>query len=325
MAFPIGAVLTAAGALGSSLVNHFSARSLSNNAFRQNVKLWEMQNQYNSPANQVARLTAAGLNPGLAYGGSSQVVGNSDSPPQLDYSGVYNQPLMQPDAVMQGQQALSMAIQRKLTQSEIEKNAAETIESLNRGKISGVESDFAERFAYEKLMSMRLSNNKEYLNCEKVDQEINNLIATRNLTGQQYRALELANELNDRIMESVVLSYELQNRESIARSRELYGRVQKYHGEIAVLQQSAKKLATENSFLPTMLATDLGKSITTIKKMNKDMEYIDGQLDYIAVQTGLASKELKNWFWTHIFMPTDQAVARDITTLVGAGVVAGAK
>lgn len=313
---------TLVGSLGSSLANHISARALANNAYRQNMKMWNIQNQYNSPSGQVSRLIEAGLNPALAYGGSSQVVGNSDNVPQLDYKGVYEQPLIQPDAVMAAQQAMSMAIDRKRTQSEIEKNAAITAEALASGKLKGAEARYAENFAIEKLKSMRLMNDKTYLDTQKVDQEINNLIATRNLTREQIRSLELANELNDRIMEARVLSFELQNRESIARSREIYARIKKYGAEIGVLQQTAKKLATENSFLPSLLTADLGKSITSIHSMNKNMEYIDGQLENLAVKTGLAEKELKNWFWTHIFMPTDQALAKDITTLAGAGVVA---
>lgn len=322
MPFPLIPVITAAAALGSSLINHFSAKSLSNNAFRQNVNMWNLQNQYNSPANQVARLTAAGLNPALAYGGSSQVVGNSDSPPQLDYQGAFQQPLIQPGLAMEAQQALSMQYQRDLTRSQVEKNAAETIESLNRGKLSGAEADFAKEYAVEKLKSMRLMNDKTYLDTQEVDQEINNLIATRNLTAQQHRALELQNELNDRIMEARVYSFDLQNQESIARSRELYARMGKYRAEIGVLQQEARKLATENSFLPTMLATDLGKSIVSIQGMTKQMEEIDARIANIAVRTSIDQKELKNWFWTHMFMPTDQALAKDITTMVGAGAIA---
>lgn len=322
MPFPLIPVITAAAGLGSSLINHFSARSLSNNAFRQNVNMWNLQNQYNSPANQVARLTAAGLNPALAYGGSSQVVGNSDSPPQLDYQGVYQQPLIQPGLAMDAQQALSMAYQRDLTMSQVEKNAAETIESLNRGKMSGAEADYAKDYAVEKLKSMRLMNDKVYLDTQKVDQEINNLIATRNLTKEQIRSLELANELNDRIMEARVYSFELQNQESIARSRELYARIGKYSAEIGVLRQEAQKLATENSFLPAQLTADLGKSMVSIKGMTKQMEEIDARIANIAVRTSIDQKELKNWFWTHMFMPTDQALAKDITTMVGAGAIA---
>lgn len=47
-----------------------------------NIKLWKMQTEYNTPANQVARLRAAGLNPNLIYGTGSSSTGNATSAPQ---------------------------------------------------------------------------------------------------------------------------------------------------------------------------------------------------------------------------------------------------
>lgn len=45
-----------------------------------NLKLWEMQNAYNDPSAQMARLEKAGLNPNLIYGGKGGT-GNSASMP----------------------------------------------------------------------------------------------------------------------------------------------------------------------------------------------------------------------------------------------------
>lgn len=295
------AVSSLIGSVGSGVANHLVNRSLSNNAFRQNVQMWNLQNQYNSPSAQVSRLIAAGLNPALAYGGSSQVVGNSDSPPQLDYSGVFNQPIVQPDAVMQAQQALSMDLDREYRRKQIEKTEAETIESLNRGRLSGAEADLAKEFATEKLQSMRLSNDKIVKQCEEIDQTINNLIATRNLTAQQHRALELANELNDRVMEERVASFGLQNKETIARIRELHGRLQKYSAEVGVLVQSAKKLATENAFLPGLLTTDLAAGIKNIEIMNKTSLKLDEEIREIAASANLTEKEVRTYIWRMVF------------------------
>lgn len=310
---------TALGSIGTGLVNHWSARSLSNNAFRQNVNMWNLQNQYNSPASQVARLTAAGLSPALAYGGSSQVVGNSDSPPQIDYSGVFQQPLIQPDAVMQAQQALNLESDRALKQSQIEKNAAETIESINRGKLSGAESDFSKEFAVEKLLGMKLMNDKGFKELELTDQAIKNAIATRNLTKEQIYALELANELNDRAMEARVASFGLQNWESIERTREISKLVSKHDKEMEVLSETARQLRISNGFLPAQLSTDLGKAFVTISSMQKDMEQVDATIDLLHKQTGIAEKELKNWFWKNMFMPAYSSATSDFTRLAGAG------
>lgn len=45
-------------------------RQMSELEFQQNLDMWNRANEYNSPAQQMARLKAAGLNPNLVYGGS---------------------------------------------------------------------------------------------------------------------------------------------------------------------------------------------------------------------------------------------------------------
>jgi hypothetical protein len=47
-----------------------------------NIKFWDMQNQYNSPEAQMQRLKSAGLNPNMVYdkGGAIQAAGNISSP-----------------------------------------------------------------------------------------------------------------------------------------------------------------------------------------------------------------------------------------------------
>lgn len=48
---------------------------------RDNIKFWRMQNEYNDPKNQIARMKAAGINPALALGGG-QATGGTASPIQ---------------------------------------------------------------------------------------------------------------------------------------------------------------------------------------------------------------------------------------------------
>lgn len=89
----VPAIIAAAGALGASALGNASQNSANrtnvqlaqyqNNwqtaendkAYARNLELWNMQNQYNSPSAQMARLRSAGLNPNLVYG--SGVTGNS--------------------------------------------------------------------------------------------------------------------------------------------------------------------------------------------------------------------------------------------------------
>jgi hypothetical protein len=50
--------------------------------WNRNVSMWKMQNEYNSPINQMKRLKEAGLNPNLMYGKGT--VGNSQTLPQYN-------------------------------------------------------------------------------------------------------------------------------------------------------------------------------------------------------------------------------------------------
>ena len=61
----------AAGALGSSLLGNAGAKNRQDQANKQNIKFWNMQNAYNSPTSQMSRLREAGLNPNMIYGSSA--------------------------------------------------------------------------------------------------------------------------------------------------------------------------------------------------------------------------------------------------------------
>ena len=55
---------------------------LADHQFANDVKMWNMQNEYNSPSAQVQRLKDAGLNPNLMYGNGSAATGNASQMPQ---------------------------------------------------------------------------------------------------------------------------------------------------------------------------------------------------------------------------------------------------
>lgn len=62
-------------------------------AYQRSLNMWNLQNEYNSPTQQMARVRAAGLNPNLVYGNG--VTGNSaGSTPQYEPA-KFNAPAMQ--------------------------------------------------------------------------------------------------------------------------------------------------------------------------------------------------------------------------------------
>lgn len=68
-------------------------KELAEYQYQKDLEMWNRQNEYNSPAAQMARLKEAGLNPNLVYG-SGSAAGNVSSQlpkynaPQVDYRGV---------------------------------------------------------------------------------------------------------------------------------------------------------------------------------------------------------------------------------------------
>lgn len=73
------AIISGAAALGSSVVSNSGSKKSQERANKYNVDFWNMQNAYNHPTQQMARLRDAGLNPNLIYGTSpTSAVGNAE-------------------------------------------------------------------------------------------------------------------------------------------------------------------------------------------------------------------------------------------------------
>nr|QJB20356.1 MAG: DNA pilot protein [Microvirus sp.] len=70
----------------SSLINYGATESTN----KTNVRLWREQANYNTPANQMARLKAAGLNPNLVYGSMGNTMSSppTTQAPRVDISGL---------------------------------------------------------------------------------------------------------------------------------------------------------------------------------------------------------------------------------------------
>jgi hypothetical protein len=68
---PLSAGIAGVLGIGSNLVSNAGAKRRQQQADKQNIKFWEMQNAYNTPKMQMSRLKDAGLNPNLIYGNSA--------------------------------------------------------------------------------------------------------------------------------------------------------------------------------------------------------------------------------------------------------------
>ena len=121
----LGSILgSGAFGLGSDMLSNKGALRRQQLADQQNIRFWKMQNEYNTPANQMKRLQDAGLNPNLIYGSGSANTGvaGSISPSKPAPYNVKNPvPL----------QAMLLTSQIDLQKSQAEKNRADARQTLS--------------------------------------------------------------------------------------------------------------------------------------------------------------------------------------------------
>lgn len=105
-----------------------------------NVQNWQMQNEYNTPSNQMKRLQEAGLNPNLMYGNGSASTGNATGAP--DAASVNSAPMSAPRANIDfsrfGTDAMQAAI--SLRQQDNNDKLAQSQVDYNRAKVATEEA-----------------------------------------------------------------------------------------------------------------------------------------------------------------------------------------
>lgn len=140
------AAWAAAGQTASAAINYASAASANRRGrewARQQYERerndaltdWHMQNEYNSPAAQMARLKAGGLNPNLVYGDGANSPSATIRPahaewkpeaPQLDLRGAANSILAATQLRNTEAQTDNLKVQQRLLEQQILKEAATT-------------------------------------------------------------------------------------------------------------------------------------------------------------------------------------------------------
>lgn len=133
--------------VASSAINYASAASANSKGRKWADKMyerqradaltdWNMQNEYNSPAAQMARLKAGGLNPNLVYGDGanspSANIRSSDASwkpeaPRMDLSGAANSLLQSASIRNTEQQTDNLKTQQRLLDQQILREAATTL------------------------------------------------------------------------------------------------------------------------------------------------------------------------------------------------------
>lgn len=140
-------------------------------AYQRQIEMWHMQNEFNSPAEQMKRFGAAGLNPHLIYGQGSAGNAASASPPNYQPSQAqykYEAPaygasigailptLMAVGTWMQNMKASEVEIRSKETGMDKTRQLVEYLEAQNPKKLQDLDNKLS-LFPYQQSMQRELA------------------------------------------------------------------------------------------------------------------------------------------------------------------------
>ena len=185
------AIVTGIGALASSGINAaMQARTNAQNrrqaeeAFLKEQLAVRQQNEYNSPAQQVLRMKAAGLNPALAYGADGAMVGNQSDVPSYqpipsESPGIGQLGSSLADAVRTGIEVRDLKIRQDMAVSEMAVNDWQNFLAFTAGQLNTSQTTRTlELLGYEKdEIESRINLNE--IDFDKAKEEIENLKAER--------------------------------------------------------------------------------------------------------------------------------------------------
>lgn len=156
--------------------------------YQRQVDFWNMQNQYNSPASQMARYKEAGLNPNLIYGQGNP--GNASQTPQYNPPQLHA-PKMDPINIL-GMMSSIEDIKNKKVQNDVLTQQAKAIEQ--RRLNDGIENSIKALRLQSNAMDYQFKGQAFDYNLEA--------LKYKNLTSQQY-LLNLG-EMNKKIKQDIL-------------------------------------------------------------------------------------------------------------------------
>ncbi|MEQ2961425.1 hypothetical protein AAAZ63_05980 [Bacteroides xylanisolvens] len=201
-----------------------------------NIDQWNRENEYNTPAAQMARYKQAGLNPDLMYGQQNlsaaspeMTAGEPGSP--MDYSPVANGPTIGEAASIAANARLTNA-QAKLAESQADKVDAETIgQTINndwlpkllKGQVEINEADVKQKLADAGLKGKQIEVAVEQI---KVMQQ--------SVKESQAKIKDLQSQMENRTFQQVqaMLEYNLKKDKQSYEVREILSRIGLNHASV---------------------------------------------------------------------------------------------
>lgn len=194
----------AGATIGSNLLGNLFSSSAAKQNYKYAVKMWNMQNEYNAPINQVRRLEEAGLNPALMYNNAaSGGTASSMTPPQVQYNSPLNGVL----------DKLGSLLQLKQLAANVEKTKQET----KNAEISGYGQELQNKLAQQAYdfntdyNPLRIGSLGADIDLKKVEQASRNLAFDFDKSANPYRLALLRNNLDTAVSALDKLSIEKRN------------------------------------------------------------------------------------------------------------------
>lgn len=252
---------------------------------RDSLSDWNMQNEYNSPAAQMARLRAAGLNPNLVYGNGAQVSqaqqvrsasAGSSSPNPVSFNPGSTLAAFQ-DASMRQAQTDNLKAQNTVLVQEAASKAVDIMNKIRQGKALDIQNEKGsiDLKRYDQVQSWSLQSLEA--NVRKLVQDTNTSAATEasTLSQMEINKAQSASNLREaaqRVLES--RSRILQQQEQILASRSQRN-LNKEQAQNLVMQRA--KMNSENNQI-----------LQQIKNLEKDEEIkkLDINLKRFGIQPG---------------------------------------
>lgn len=257
------------------------------------IDMWNMQNEYNDPSNQIKRLSAAGLNPSLALN-SGNSAGVATSAPSVGSANPASAPTMQAPAVQAFDNAIARAAELSLSTLGSVAQAFNTNADTTGKRI-------ANSFAPD-VYKLGLDTGKENLELTRWNTNIRRLDYQFVKATQGDRIVTAKRQAD--ILDSQRAAFRLDNQAKIIcltylgaeKTLSLLESGSRIYSTYATVEQNERRL----KYYYTQVLSGVALNNAQINKLNSDIEVNNAQIDSIDAQTDKTKAETagvkkQNW------------------------------
>lgn len=322
----IGGIVSALAGTASTIFNRKAQKDanaanihiaqMNNEANAANV---DKMNEYNSPASQVARLSAAGLNPNLVYG-NGQVMNTQDSPvtytaPQVspagfDFSAIGDAGNSMIDNFLKFR---ATDISQQNANTNTENAATNKANASTNAKNASTNAKNADTHA-EEVRREQDRRDKEFqvmsMNSEAQRSVLEKKVEALSLDVQERQTflkyyddmckyqLDLA-RLGPSKMRAEINKIEQDALTSGASAGMLDSLAEKYRTEVFdLMPETIKNLKKEGGLIDSNVELNEARVI----EINKGLEKIDADIKYLSAKTGLTRQQAENYLFSKVYL-----------------------